>query len=149
GGGTVMSGATLALMLFTGPYRIPMLEAGISSIATNTCGMAPFRGPWAIETIAREQMVDSIARELGIDPLEGRRGNGVRQADLTYAIPAGLVFDVVTPEETMEQAAQMVDWEGFRERQAAARAEGRALGVGLSVCIEPSAVGMGALATEQ
>jgi len=148
-GGGIGGGAGFTAMLFTGPYRIPKLRANGSAVITNTCGMAPFRGPWAIECIAREQMMDAVARELAVDPLELRRRNVIHQSDLPYFLPSGLMYDVVTPEETMEQAAQMVDWDGFRAMQAAGRDDGRALGVGMSVCIEPSAVGMGAWGTEQ
>src|SRR4029077_4017148 len=42
--------------------------------------------------------------------------------------------------ETLEQALQIVDYEGFRRQQSAARRQGRYLGIGVSVYIEPSAV---------
>jgi aerobic carbon-monoxide dehydrogenase large subunit len=147
-GGVVGGTGGFVAMLFAGAYRIPKIGFSSETVLTNTCGTAPFRGPWAIECIAREQMVDAVAREIGIDPLELRRRNIIHQSDLPYTLASGLVYDVITPEETMEQAAEMVDWGGFRARQAAALAEGRYLGIGISVCIEPSAVGMGAWATE-
>jgi aerobic carbon-monoxide dehydrogenase large subunit len=135
-------------MMFTGGYKIPKIGFSCRTVMTNTCGKAPFRGPWAIECIAREQMMDAVAIELGLDPIELRRRNVIHQSDLPYSIPSGLVYDIVTPSETMEQAAELLDWEAFRAEQAAARHQGRYLGVGLSVCVEPSAVGMGAWATE-
>jgi carbon-monoxide dehydrogenase large subunit len=145
GGG---GGGGFVAMLFTGPYRIPKTGFSAQTIFTNTCGQAPFRGPWAIETIAREQMMDAVARHIGLDPLEFRRRNVIHQSDLPYTLPSGLAYDLVTPEETMEQVAAMLDWDAFRADQEAARAQGRYLGVGISVSIEPSAVGMGAWATE-
>jgi carbon-monoxide dehydrogenase large subunit len=148
-GGGVGGGGMLVMLLFTGAYRIPKTAFSCRTVFTHTCGKAPFRGPWAVETIAREQMVDAVAREIGMDPLELRRRNVIHQSELPYALPSGMVYELVTPEETLEQAAAMLDWEAFRAEQAAARAAGRALGAGLSVCIEPSAVGMGAWATEQ
>jgi carbon-monoxide dehydrogenase large subunit len=141
-------GGGFTAMLFTGPYRIPLLSVGGSQVLTNTTGQAAYRGPWAIETIAREQMIDAVAHEIGMDPLELRRRNVIHQSDLPYTMASGLVYDVITPEETMEQAASILDWDAFRAEQAAALAEGRYLGAGLSVCIEPSAVGMGKWATE-
>jgi carbon-monoxide dehydrogenase large subunit len=148
-GGGIAAGAGFVAMLFSGGYRIPKTAFSAKTVITNTCGQAPFRGPWAIETIAREQLVDAVAAEIGMDPLELRRRNVIHQSELPFTLPSYLVYDVVTPEETLEQAAAMLDWEAFRAEQAAARAEGRHLGVGLSLCIEPSAVGMGAWATEQ
>ncbi|MFI5042646.1 MAG: xanthine dehydrogenase family protein molybdopterin-binding subunit, partial [Acidimicrobiales bacterium] len=148
GGGTG-AGGMFVMMLFTGAYRIPKSAFSSRTVFTNTCGKAPFRGPWAVETIAREQMVDAVAHDIGMDPLELRRRNVIHQSELPFATPSGLVYDIVTPEETLEQAVGMLDWDAFRSEQASARAAGRYLGVGLSVCIEPSAVGMGAWATEQ
>ena len=103
GGGT-RAGGMLVAMMFTGPYRIPKIGFSSQTVFTNTCGKAPFRGPWAIETIAREQMVDAVAHELGLDPLELRRRNVIHQSDLPYTTSNGIVYDIVTPEETLEQA---------------------------------------------
>ncbi len=148
-GGGISAGAGFVALLFSGPYRIAHTGFSARTIVTNTCGQAPFRGPWAIETIAREQMVDAVAAQLGLDPLELRRRNVLHQSDLPFTLPSGMVYDIVTPEENLLQATDMLDWAAFRAEQAAARAAGRYLGVGLSLCIEPSAVGMGAWATEQ
>ena len=60
GGGTG-AGGMLVMLVMTGPYRIPKTGFSSSTVFTNTCGKAPFRGPWAVETIAREQMVDEVA----------------------------------------------------------------------------------------
>ena len=148
GGGTG-SGGMLVQMMFTGPYRIPKIGFASKTVFTNTCGKAPFRGPWAVEAIAREQMIDAVAHELGLDPLELRRRNVIHQSELPYSLPSGIAYDIVTPEETLEQAAEMADWGALRAEQAEARTEGRFLGIGLSICIEPSAVAFGAWATEQ
>jgi carbon-monoxide dehydrogenase large subunit len=143
GGGTT-GGGMLVAMMFTGPYRIPRIGFSCSTVFTNTCGKAPFRGPWAVETIAREQMVDEVAREIGMDPLEIRRRNVISQSDLPFTTASGMVYDVMTPHETLEQAVEMVDWDSLVAAKEAALAEGRHLGVGLSLFVEPSAVGFGA-----
>lgn len=148
-GGGPGGGGGLVAMLFTGPYKIAKTSFSSQVVFTNTCGKAAFRGPWAVETIAREQMVDAVAHEIGMDPIELRRRNIVHQEDLPYTLASGLVYDIVTPAENLEQAAAMVDWEAFRAEQAAAARDGRYLGVGLSVCVEPSAMGMGPLGTDR
>lgn len=148
-GGGPGGGGGLVAMLFTGPYKIPTTGFSCRVVYSNTCGKAAFRGPWAVETIAREQMMDAVAHEIGMDPIELRRRNIVHQEDLPYTLASGLVFDIVTPSENLEQAAQMLDWEAFRAEQAKAKEERRYLGVGLSVCVEPSAVGMGPLGTDR
>lgn len=60
-----------------------------------------------------------------------------------------MVYDKVTPSETMEQALEMLDVGAFRAMQTSARAEGRLLGMGMSVYLEPSAIAFGILASDQ
>ena len=60
----------------------------------------------------------------------------------------GATFDRVTPAETLEQAAAMLDYDAFRRDQAAARDDGRLLGVGIACYVEPTAGGFGVGITE-
>ena len=136
GGGAGALGLAVATR-FTGPYRIPLLAYTTTAVWTNSCGRGAYRGPWMMETVAREQMVDRIAAEIGMDPLELRRRNVLHDDDLPYASPGGMVVDNVSVAATLEQAAQVIDYDGFRHRQEAARAEGRFLGIGLALYVEP------------
>jgi carbon-monoxide dehydrogenase large subunit len=145
-GGTGGTGVFVAL-LFPGPYRVAKLGWSTTAVWTNTCGRGAYRGPWMFETVAREQLVDVVARQIGIDPLELRRRNVIARDELPYASPGGMVFDNVSPAETLEQAAALIGYDEFRSAQAAARAEGRHLGIGLGLYIEPQA-GMGPLGVE-
>jgi carbon-monoxide dehydrogenase large subunit len=142
------SAAALVSMCLPGPYTVPAVGFSNAAVFTNTTGRAPYRGPFLMETVVPEQMVDVVARRIGIDPLELRRRNVIATSQLPYQLPTGLVYTDVTPAETLEQAAQLIDYDGFRARQAAARAQGRYLGIGISLCVEPSAIAFGALSTE-
>jgi carbon-monoxide dehydrogenase large subunit len=142
------SAAGQAMMMFPGPYKIPVVLPACTAVYTNTCGRAAYRGPWMMETVAREQMMDHVAREIGLDPIEFRRRNLVRAEDLPYTTATTMVYDVVTPTETLDQALAILDIDAFRAEQAAARAAGRLLGVGVSVYIEPSAIAFGLLSSD-
>jgi carbon-monoxide dehydrogenase large subunit len=135
------------VMMFSGPYRLSNVAFRTAGVFTNTCTRAPYRGPWQGETLAREQVMDVMARRIGIDPLEIRRRNVVHRSELPYALASGLEVDEVSPEETLEQAAAMIDYEGFRKEQADLRREGRYLGIGISLYIEPQP-GMGPYGSE-
>jgi carbon-monoxide dehydrogenase large subunit len=143
GGGGFLVGA-----LLTGPYRIPASAFKTAAAYTNTCARGAYRGPWMAESVAREQMVDVAARSIGMDPLELRRRNVLRAEDLPYSTPLGMVFDDITPAECLEQAAQIIDYDGFRAQQAEALREGRLLGLGIGLYIEPTAGRYGALGIE-
>ncbi len=131
------SAAQMAALMFTGPYRIPKLAFTTHSAFTNTCPRAPYRGPWQAETYFREQAVDLLARDMGIDPVELRRRNAVQRDELPYTMPLGIPFFDVSPAETLEQAVELVDYDGFRAWQRAELAERRLVGIGIGLYVEP------------
>ena len=60
---------------------LPHPEAVVQSASRRSrtrCSRAPYRGPWQFETYFREQAIDSLARAMGIDPLELRRRNVIQ-----------------------------------------------------------------------
>ncbi len=140
--------AVMDATLLTGPYRVPRLGFSMSMVWTNTMGKGAYRGPWMFETTAREMAIDVAAAEIGLDPAELRRRNLLSVADLPFTSPAAKVFEEITPLETFEQALAMLDYAAFRREQAAAREEGRYLGVGISVYVEPTSMGSPTLYTE-
>ena len=146
-GGAPTSGAGL-VSIFPGPYRIPKFSSTTSTVFTNTLGRGAYRGPWQMETVAREQMMDRVAARIGLDPIEFRRRNVIHQDELPYTTSTGRVYENISPAETLEQALSMLDYEAFRAEQAAARDEGRFLGVGLALYVEPTSMGRGALGSE-
>ena len=85
---------------------------------------------------------------MGIDPVELRRRNLLTQDDLPYRNPYGMKYVAVSPRETLDQALEILDYDGFRREQAAARDQGRYLGVGTSTYVEPSTPGQQYYGTE-
>jgi len=138
-----MGGAgALVGMLFTGPYKVPQAAFRSRAVFTNTCARGAYRGPWMFETVAREQMADVAARAVGLDPLEWRRRNVVRAGDLPYTLPSGMPLDNVTAAETLEQAAEIIGYDAFRvEQRRVFESEGRLLGIGLGLYVEPTSMG--------
>jgi aerobic carbon-monoxide dehydrogenase large subunit len=135
-------------MLFPGPYRVPAAGFRTTSVFSNTSGRVAYRGPWQFESLAREVTLDIAARRIGLDPVELRRRNLLRRNELPYANANGMPYSDITPAETFEQALEMLDYEGFRREQAAARAEGRHLGVGMCNYVEPTSSAMSFYGTE-
>jgi len=140
--------AVMDATLLPGPYRVPRLGFSMAMVWTNTMGKGAYRGPWMFETTAREMAVDVAAAEIGMDPAELRRRNLLSAKDLPFTSPSAKVFEEITPLETFEQALAMLDYDAFRREQAAAREQGRYLGVGISVYVEPTSMGSPTLYTE-
>jgi carbon-monoxide dehydrogenase large subunit len=83
--------------------------------------------------------MDVAGAELGIDPLEVRRRNLVRE--FPHQSPTGLVYDEGSYVEAMEVAIEAIDVADFRGRQVALREQGRYLGLGFSVFSERTGYG--------
>jgi carbon-monoxide dehydrogenase large subunit len=110
-------------------------------VLTNKCGAAPMRAPMAMGSWVMDGTMDAIARSLGLDPIEVRRRNMLRAADLPFAMPEGVAMQDVTPWATFEQALATFDVPAFRARQQADRALGVYRGLGVCSVIESSTYG--------
>jgi aerobic carbon-monoxide dehydrogenase large subunit len=138
----------MALADMPGPYQVSEYRARARGVASNTCPMAPYRGvSRPITTAAMERLMDCAAARLGLDPLEIRRRNLI--TEFPHTSVTGVVHDPGSYREAMEAAARVVDIAQFRARQQAARAEGRWLGLGISVFAERTGPGTPAFAARR
>ena len=142
------SSAVLTTMIFPGPYHVPTYGASARTVHTNTAGRGSYRGPWMFETVAREQMMDVLAARLGIDPVELRRRNAIRDEQMPYTLASGVTYDQMTAAANLEQAAEKIGYAELREQQRLWRAEGRLIGIGVSLFAEPTAMAFGWMSTD-
>jgi len=112
------------------------IEFEFAAAVTNKATYVAYRGPWAAETFCRERMVDIVAKELGLEPLEVRRRNIAYQGDKPATMVTGRSLVGATARESVEKMAELVDLPSFRARQAEARKEGRYIGIGMATYIE-------------
>jgi len=130
--------AAKPLAAFTGCYRIPVAQYDLTLVATNKVPQSPYRGMgppphnWVLE-----QMMDIAARGLGMDPAEIRRKNYIPPDAFPYTIASGNEYDSGNYEAALNTVIEMGDYRRLREEQAAARKQGRLLGIGLVNTIEP------------
>ena len=135
----------MAMAEFPGPYDFREYAVRARGVATNTCPMAPYRGvSRPVITLAMERLMDCAAARLGLDPVEIRRSNLV--TSFPYTSVTGLVYDEGSYLGALELAEKTIDLAAFRERQRAARGEGRYLGIGFSVFNERTGYGTPAFA---
>jgi carbon-monoxide dehydrogenase large subunit len=121
---------------FQGPTMIEAIAATSTVVFSNKATYVAYRGPWATGDFLRERLLDVIARQLGMDGLDIRRRNYIARGEPPLAMLSGQPFAGVTTRESVEQAAQLAEWEGFRALQRSARAEGRYLGLGMASYLE-------------
>jgi len=132
--GTMVSG--IIEMMFPGPYKLAAMGFESTAVTTNKASYIAYRGPWASETFVRERVLDLLAKDLGLDPLEIRLRNVAPRTSPPFTMITGRPLVGVTSKESMERVAQIVDIPAFRRRQAEERARGRYLGIGLATFIE-------------
>jgi aerobic carbon-monoxide dehydrogenase large subunit len=122
--------------MFPGPYKLAALGFESTAVTTNKATYVAYRGPWASETFVRERVLDLIAKDLGLDPLEIRLHNVAPRTDPPAVMVTGRPLVGVTTKESLERIAQLADFPAFRRRQAEERARGRYLGIGVATFIE-------------
>lgn len=123
--------------MLPGPYRFDAMQFDIELVSSNKPTYVAYRGPWAVETWVRERLFDVIARELGLSRAEVRLRNIVGPDLLPTTMVTGPTLDVrMSARATLEKALEIADFEHWAEQQAAARAQGRRLGLGIATYIE-------------
>jgi carbon-monoxide dehydrogenase large subunit len=121
--------------LLAGQYTTPKICCTVNAVFTNTAPVDAYRGAGRPEaTYTVERIVETAARELGIDPAELRRKNFIRS--FPYATPVGLTYDIGDYDATLDRAVELADVAGFEARKAASAAKGLLRGLGYSAYIE-------------
>ncbi len=124
-------------MLMTGAYAIPNAAVELVGVATNKVPTGPYRGAGRPEaTYVVERMVDLVARDLGLDPIEVRRRNLIPADRFPYRTPLGFVYDSGDYGRALERVLLLVEYPQRREEQLRARTNGRLLGIGVALYVE-------------
>ncbi|MCS7137964.1 MAG: xanthine dehydrogenase family protein molybdopterin-binding subunit [Candidatus Caldarchaeum sp.] len=138
------AGLTVWAQVASGCCKFKHLRQRMYAVFTNKCPAGPNRGfSRAPHQFMIERMLDKIARQLGKDPLEVRKINYISKDEQPYVTLNGCIYDGGDYFGALEKAASMVDYWGWRQRQAKLREEGRLLGVGVGVTIDSGAANFG------
>ena len=133
---------TLSVLMMPGLYNTRSIHAEIVGVFTNCVPTDAVRGAGRPEaTYGIERMVDILAAELKMDPAEIRFKNFVKADQFPFATATGLNYDSGDYAATFHKALNMIGYQQLREEQAAARKEGRLVGIGISTYGEICAMG--------
>src|SRR5262245_15923635 len=128
----------------TGSYDYPAAHVKCRGAYTNKApGGVAYRCSFRITEASYliERLVQTAAYELGIDPAELRFKNFIQPEQFPYTSPTGFVYDSGDYPTALRKALDEVGYEDLRDEQAAARAEGKLMGIGIAHFTE--AVGAG------
>ncbi|MFQ5915832.1 MAG: xanthine dehydrogenase family protein molybdopterin-binding subunit [Nitrospinota bacterium] len=127
-GPTIAAGGALYAK---GAYRIPHVNVESFTVYTNKTISSAFRGYGCPQsTFAGESQMDIIARELGIDPLDLRRTNGMDHGD---SLVNGQKLAQVWLKKTLDSAARRADWQGSLPQAKDGKRRGRGIACGMHV----------------
>jgi len=122
-----------------GPYIVPHLDVRITIAVTNKTPVSSVRGAgYPQAAFAMERLLDRVARELKLDRAEVRRRNLIPAEKMPYEKPlkarsgAAIRYDSGDYPACQAELLQAAGWDEFPQRQQAARAQGRHIGIGLA-----------------
>jgi carbon-monoxide dehydrogenase large subunit len=121
--------------IVTGSYDLPTAHVSADGAYTNKApGGVAYRCSFRVTEASYmiERLVQNAAYELGMDPAELRRKNFIRKDQFPYKSATGFEYDSGDYHGAMDLALEMVKYDDLRREQAAARAQGRLLGIGLA-----------------
>jgi aerobic carbon-monoxide dehydrogenase large subunit len=138
--------ADLAASMIPGPYRLPAFRVAGHIRLTNKTPAAAYRSPGRYEsTFVRERVMDALAANLKLDPIEFRRRNLVTAAEMPYPRPVESLDHEVLLDSgdyvgTLNKCLSRFEWERTRKQVASRRAAGECVGVGIAYFVEKSGI---------
>jgi carbon-monoxide dehydrogenase large subunit len=128
---------TFSGLMVPGVYDIQNLDVQITGVFTNKTATAAYRGAGRPEaTYYIERMMDILADELGMDPVDVRRKNFIQPDQFPYTTATGLVYDTADYEKTTGVCLETLRYDQLRREIEQARQQGRVMGVGVSTWTE-------------
>jgi carbon-monoxide dehydrogenase large subunit len=129
----------LGAFMFNSIYKFPAYHFACTNVFTNTTLTDAYRGAGRPEaTFAIERIMDELAVELGMEPLELREKNWIKHEEFPFTTVSGLTYDSGNYEAATEKAKQLFDYDGMRREQARRRESNDPvqLGIGISTFTE-------------
>jgi carbon-monoxide dehydrogenase large subunit len=129
----------LGAFMYNAIYKIPAYHFACTNVFTTKTLTDAYRGAGRPEaTFAIERMMDELAAELGMDPMEVREKNWIKHEEFPYTTVSTLVYDSGNYEAATARAKELFDYDGLRAEQAKRRESGDPvqLGIGISTYTE-------------
>ncbi len=133
---------TLTGLMLTGCYKFKAMRMDVTGVHTNKMSTDAYRGAGRPEaTYVIERLMDIVADELGLDPVQVRLKNMPRPSEFPFATATGLTYDSGNYQAAFRKARELARWDRLLKERDAARKAGRLFGIGLSTYVEICALG--------
>jgi aerobic carbon-monoxide dehydrogenase large subunit len=130
--------------IFTGSYDLQAAHCKVTGVYTNKApGGVAYRCSFRVTEAAYlvERMVDALALEMGVDPVELRLRSFIRPDQFPYENKTGWIYDSGDYEAAMRKALEIAGYDELRREQAEKRARGELMGIGVSFFTETVGAG--------
>jgi CO/xanthine dehydrogenase Mo-binding subunit len=130
-------GGVIWAQVTPGMYRWQHIQLEFTQVATTKAPVSPNRGYSRMQHLwFTERVIDIVARELDLDPVEVRKKNYVRAEDMPYTTPNGCVYDSGDYAAMLDLALELIDYESIPGKRAEASERGKLLGVGIGSTLD-------------
>jgi 2-furoyl-CoA dehydrogenase large subunit len=130
-------GGVIWAQVTPGMYKWRHIRLEFTQVATNKAPCSPNRGYSRMQHLwFTERVIDIVAKELGLDPVEVRKRNYVKHEDMPYETPNGCIYDSGDYAKMLDVALDLIGWDGVAQRKEDARARGKLLGVGIGSTLD-------------
>jgi carbon-monoxide dehydrogenase large subunit len=121
-------------------YRTPLIEVATKVAFTNTSPVGAYRGAGRPEAnYFMERLIDTAAREMGIDKVEMRKLNHIKPEEMPFKTASGTTYDSGEFTTLLDKALKFADVAGFAARKAESKARGKLRGLGIGDYLEVTA----------
>jgi aerobic carbon-monoxide dehydrogenase large subunit len=133
---------TLTTLMGTGPYLFTDLQYDLYGVFTNKVPTDAFRGAGRPEaTYFQERLMDAIADDLGLDPVDVRKRNFIKKEQFPYTTPMGLIYDSGDYARALDKALEVSGFNQLKAEAVELRKQGKLRGVGFASYVEICAFG--------
>src|SRR5215204_5172457 len=120
-----------------GVYRWRNVRVDFTQVCTNKSPCGPNRGYSRMQHLwFTERVIDIVANELALDPVEVRKKNYIRAEEMPYETPNGCVYDSGDYARCLDIALELIEYDGIEERRRDAESRGKLLGVGIGSTLD-------------
>ena len=120
-----------------GVYRWRNVRVDFQQVCSNKSPCGPNRGYSRMQHLwFTERIMDIVAQELNLDPVEVRKKNYIRTDEMPYETPNGCVYDSGDYAQCLDKALELIDYRSIEERRRDAESRGKLLGVGIGSTLD-------------
>jgi CO/xanthine dehydrogenase Mo-binding subunit len=130
-------GCIIWAQVTAGCYRWRNIRVDFTQVCTNKSPVSPNRGYSRMQHLwLTERVIDLVAQELELDPVEVRKRNYVKTEEMPYETPNGCVYDSGDYARCLDVALELIGYTELESKRRDAESRGKLLGFGIGSTLD-------------